>query len=818
MDFNRRDSDVEPLITHITRNFSTQFGGRTYSTSSLDPYEDPATGLERISNSYTDLGSLNRRLRQQQSIRNNDPNQSTDEEEEEAISAKYESINYEMMDNKIYRNEESQPNYQTKLFWEQANRWFACFLIGIITAGVAIVVDLLIYYSGQIKFRFLINNLLNLCDQKNLQGGGCMWIVLMAWALYNCGLVFIASCLVIYLSPIAAGSGIPQIKCFLNGVQIPGVVKLKTLFVKVIGVACSVGGGLAAGKEGPMIHSGGVVAAGISQGRCKTFPFDFKIFEYFRNDREKRDFVSAGAAAGVAAAFGAPIGGVLFSLEEGASFWNQALTWRMVFTAMISSFTVNVVLSIFYGQSGALSWQGLANFGVFKDTSYNIWEIPFFLIIAVIGGIFGSLFVHLNVMLTKFRNRYLKSKFQKIAECLIVAGASAFCGFVTLFLVDDCQPIGVNPNLTEMTKLWCSKGKYSAVANLFFQNPEENVKSLFHSPVNSFKPLTLLIFSIEYYILTLWTYGLSVPSGIFIPCLLTGAAWGRLFGIGVEMLFPNLTGIDPGKYALAGAAAMLGGVVRMTISLTAIIVEATKDITFGLPIMLVLMITKWVGDFFNEGIYDAHIELNGIPILGWEPPKLSRNKLAEEIMRPDVVAVQKKEKVKRLLEILKTTSHHGFPVLNRIDPGLNRYDLPCYGNVEGLVLRTHIKIILAKKHFYKDYGCTVLTNGAEKINLKDLSDEYSHNRFDINKLKLSRREEECYVDFSDVMHSSPHRVPINASLETIFRLFRGLGLRYLLVVDKTNKLRGIITRKDVARFRDKRIKNKYSLHERRILT
>ena len=60
------------------------------------------------------------------------------------------------------------------------------------------------------------------------------------------------------------------------------------------------------------------------------------------------------------------------------------------------------------------------------------------------------------------------------------------------------------------------------------------------------------------------------------------------------------TGIDPGKYALAGAAAQLGGVVRMTISLTAIIVEATKDITFGMPIMLVLMITKFVGDLFNE--------------------------------------------------------------------------------------------------------------------------------------------------------------------------------------------------------------------------
>lgn len=57
---------------------------------------------------------------------------------------------------------------------------------------------------------------------------------------------------------------------------------------------------------------------------------------------------------------------------------------------------------------------------------------------------------------------------------------------------------------------------------------------------------------------------------------------------------------EPGKYALLGAASQLGGVVRMTISLTAILIEATQGISFGLPVIIVLMMAKWVGDFFTE--------------------------------------------------------------------------------------------------------------------------------------------------------------------------------------------------------------------------
>ncbi len=111
-----------------------------------------------------------------------------------------------------------------------------------------------------------------------------------------------------WIEPAAAGSGIPEIRSFLNGINLNKAVRIRVLICKVIGMCFAQAGGLPLGKEGPMIHAGAIVGAAVSQGKTITFGLDtsWTKFQDLRNDRSKRDFVTFGAAAGVAAAFNAP--------------------------------------------------------------------------------------------------------------------------------------------------------------------------------------------------------------------------------------------------------------------------------------------------------------------------------------------------------------------------------------------------------------------------------------------------------------------------------------------------------------------------------
>ncbi|CAG9773741.1 unnamed protein product [Ceutorhynchus assimilis] len=700
------------------------------------------------------------------------------------LSAKFESLDYENCENYLLLDEERKKGFKF-LVRKNIARWFVFLLIGMCTALVACIINISIEELSEIKYAKLSSYV----DEYVTQGS--LYIPYFYWVLFNVVPVGIGSFLVAYLEPIAAGSGIPQVKCYLNGINIPRVVRIKTLFVKSVGVICSVVGGLAGGKEGPMIHSGAVIAAGISQGKSTTFGKDFGVFKYFREDHEKRDFVSGGAAAGVAAAFGAPVGGVLFSLEEGTSFWNQSLTWKTFFASIVSTFTLNLVLSAYHGAPGNLTYPGLFNLGEFESFTYKIYEIPLFIIMGAIGGLLGAFWNHINYKITVFRMRYVRPRWLKVIEACLVAAVSATAGFLLMYLINDCRPRGQDPTKFP-TQLYCTDGQYNVLASIWFQTPEASVRSFFHDPPNTHNPGSLAAFVAVYFFLACWTFGLASSNGLFIPTLLTGAAWGRLISIGVFYIFPDADIVHPGKYALVGAAAQLGGVVRMTISLTVILMECTGNITFALPLIIVVITAKWTGDFFNEGIYDTLIQLAGVPLLPWEPPPVVNNMYASEVMSHPVVTLKCVENVGHIVELLKLTTYNGFPV---VDPPLtDQNEVTTYGRIRGLILRSQLIVILQKKIFNETHDYW------DDIGPSLFRDQYPRYPT-INEISIEDSEKPYSIDLRPFMNPSPYTVLHSTSLPRVFRLFRGLGLRHLPIVNDTNEVIGMVTRKDLARYR-----------------
>ncbi len=163
------------------------------------------------------------------------------------------------------------------------------------------------------------------------------------------------------------------------------------MVAKTTGVVFAVSGGLCVGKEGPLVHTGAILAALFSH--LPKIPALFgeksilsRILKHFREDHFKRNFVSGGAACGVAAAFGAPIGGVLFALEEASSFWSLQLTWTVFFCAMVSTFTYNILITSYRGNVLEVNDPGLISFGSVAHNPYRLFELPIFAIIAAIGG------------------------------------------------------------------------------------------------------------------------------------------------------------------------------------------------------------------------------------------------------------------------------------------------------------------------------------------------------------------------------------------------------------------------------------------------
>lgn len=255
------------------------------------------------------------------------------------------------------------------------------------------------------------------------------------WVSFSLICALIAVILTVYVGPGAMGSGVPEVMGLLNGVNYPKAIDISTLVVKIIGVEFAVIGNLAIGKEGPLVHIGAIIGA-------MTPYIPFSIFESFRNDMDKRTFMAAGSSAGVSAAFGAPIGGALFSYEisKPNTFWTFGMLWRVFFSSAISTLTLGLLSEMKSGAPLTLNSSAVLKFGKISYFDTPMTDLLVAIILGTICGLLGAFFIYVYAILGFFRKKFIDSKLKKVLEVVLFSMISASIFFWLSAACMDCNP------------------------------------------------------------------------------------------------------------------------------------------------------------------------------------------------------------------------------------------------------------------------------------------------------------------------------------------------------------------------------------------
>ncbi|GAQ89049.1 chloride channel protein [Klebsormidium nitens] len=690
--------------------------------------------------------------------------------------------------------------------------------------------------------------------------------------LFGIGLISVAVCLVSFWAPAAAGGGVTLVIAYLNGIAVPDFLRGSTLITKIIGTICTTTSGLALGPEAPLVHIGSAIASALTwpvlSKRQATTEDDERgdrswierlthpagMSYDFHNDVDRREFISAGAAAGLAAVFGAPIGGVLFSLEEASSFWSRKVMWR----SLLSCACATLTLSFLHERRFSLSFPGLLAFRGLKPI-FKLQELPFFFVTAAAAGVLGSLLNLIHGKLNNFRPCASRKGLRILEACTVVT-LSISAVFILSQQFGRCLPQpdewhhpGTNEHYG--IKFTCKQVEgeplyYNDLATMFMSVPHETIKKLFKMSLASqghrvyFTLPSLAIFASAFFSMFCLAYGLAVPGGLFMPSIMTGASFGGVLGCLFQMYF-KMWEIEPGLHALIGATAMLGGVFRSSISLVVIMVEGTGGINFILPIILAVVMANWVSHHLHpSGAYESDIEkLSHIPFLHAEAPRKLLSFRAEDIMAHNVVGFREIVRVADVVQILRKTLHNGFPVFSED------------GRLVGLILRSQLLVLLEHQHFVPmpqhpgHRSSTRRDSFSSSTSAKHRMLERAmrmyhlihnpHRRYlnstpeTVDALNVDRdRSSEAErallggehdpenggassspngsptdavgrdvanlaLDLTPFMNRAPLTVRRECSAQRVYILFRSLGLRHLLVVSSRNLVIGIITRKDL---------------------
>jgi CIC family chloride channel protein len=409
-----------------------------------------------------------------------------------------------------------------------------------------------------------------------------------------------AGLLVEFVAPEIAGSGIPQVRAALDRVKMR--LDLKVGILKLLGGVVSLGSGLFMGREGPTVQLGASLAATLSRF-VPTTP------------EHRRQLIAAGAGAGLAAAFNAPLAGITFVVEELLRDSKPATILITTFACASASLCVN----FFWTQHLRTEIHTLA-----PEISFTPPDIPFYLLLGALcgilsalfnAGIMGSLWIHKNVL--------------RFPVSLKVGLAGLLSGTLISLLPSEFY-------------------NYAAVRGLII--------------TGEMSAPTVLVAFCTFYFLAILAYGSGAPGGLFAPAMALGSAIGYLVGCGEHSLIG--TG-SASTFALVGMGAFFAGVVRVPLTAIVITFELTTSFTTVIPLMIASVTASIISDYFYSGsIYDRLMSWNGINLRSSEQATEALTDLkAQDVMRVVPECLSGNASLKSVLPKFSLSVHRGFPVL-----------------------------------------------------------------------------------------------------------------------------------------------------------
>jgi len=528
-------------------------------------------------------------------------------------------------------------------------------------------------------------------------------------AAWSATLAALATALVLSAAPLAAGSGVSLVMAFLNGNAVPGLLSGRTLAVKWVGTACSAPANMGLGVEAPLVHLGSATAhvfavwagaawdavgrwVGAVRGRlaavrseaspplldtaCPTVRPPPPPLLY--TDADRREFVSAGAAAGIAAAFGAPIGGVLFCLEEACTHWSRKVAWRCLAAAAAAVFTQTQLFPRW--ASGVLPFHGVAGL----DAWDWLHQLPLLAAVAAGGGVLGAAFNHGHAALAaRARARadlVGRSSRPIIASRAATAAAIAAVIVTTMFALSvtlgTCLDVPAWHDTGYGVALTCSAPLYNDLASLFFSAPTASISHLFSlgrlTPEAGvcrgegcyFTLRSMAVLCPTYLAAMTLSSSLLVPGGLFMPALVVGGSFGGVVGVLAMRALPAW-GLQPGLFAMVAGTAVLGGVFRSSLSLVVLVVEGTQSVKFLLGILLAAVVSNFCGERLHPGgVYESDLDADGrVVFLRPTPPPALYRRTAGSVGSRAVWAFREVESAAYVVDVLTRTGHNGFPVV-----------------------------------------------------------------------------------------------------------------------------------------------------------